>query len=138
MTEEVNGQAAPAPAENPEAQAAPVPPQPAYAAPQPMPQPMPQPVPQPMYAPPMQPLMQLSGGMKFGWFVIGALMGIPGMLLAWLTNVSAYPQVKSDAVKFAVIGFVVNIVFWILAGLFFGTVFTVAMVGLVDSLNYYY
>ena len=51
------------------------------------PQPGYQPQPQPMYMP--APLMQLTGGMKFGWFVVGALMGIPGIVISWLVNVTS-------------------------------------------------
>lgn len=77
-----------------------------------------QPYEQPMYAQPAYPpapLMKLSGGMKFAWFVIGALVGIPGILLAWVCNADKYPQVKNDAVKFSAIGFAV----WMLAGIIF-------------------
>ena len=85
-----------------------VPPQPMYGAPQP----------QPVYAP--APLMQLTGGMKFAWLVVGALMGIPGIIIAWLVNVDKMPQVKSDALKFAIIGFVIWIVIGLLIGLAIG------------------
>ena len=81
-----------------------MPPQPMCGAPQP----------QPIYAP--APLMQLTGGMKFAWLVVGALMGIPGIIIAWLVNVDMMPQVKSDAVKFSIIGFVI----WIAIGLLIG------------------
>ena len=77
-----------------------------------------QPYEQPMYAQPVYPpapLMKLSGGMKFAWFVIGAVVGIPGILLAWVCNADKYPQVKNDAVKFSAIGFAV----WMLAGIIF-------------------
>ena len=77
-----------------------------------------QPYEQPMYAQPVYPpapLMKLSGGMKFAWFVIGALVGIPGILRAWVCNADKYPQVKNDAVKFSAIGFAV----WMLAGIIF-------------------
>ena len=56
-----------------------------------------QPYAQPTYAQPVYPpapLMKLSGGMKFAWFVIGALVGIPGILLAWVCNADKYPQVE--------------------------------------------
>ena len=77
-----------------------------------------QPYAQPVYAQPVYPpapLTKLSGGMKFAWFVIGALVGIPGILLAWVCNADKYPQVKNDAVKFSAIGFAV----WMLAGIIF-------------------
>lgn len=75
-----------------------------------------QPYAQPVYTQPVYPpapLTKLSGGMKFAWFVIGALVGIPGILLAWVCNADKYPQVKNDAVKFSAIGFAV----WMLAGI---------------------
>lgn len=57
------------------------------------------------------PYQQLSGGMKFGWLLIGMFMGIPGMLLAWLTNEGNAQQVKKDAILWSVIGFAINVVF---------------------------
>ena len=77
-----------------------------------------QPYAQPTYAQPVYPpapLVKLSGGMKFAWFVFGALVGIPGILLARVCNADNYPQVKNDAVKFSAIGFAV----WMLAGIIF-------------------
>lgn len=77
----------------------------------PQPAPQPQAYSAPAYGAPQAPVLtQLSGGMKFAWLVVGLFMGIPGMLLAWLCNVDKLQQVKSDAVKFSVIGFVINIV----------------------------
>ena len=100
-----------------------VPPQPMYGAPQP----------QPVYAP--APLMQLTGGMKFAWLVVGALMGIPGIIIAWLVNVDKMPQVKSDALKFAIIGFVIWIVLQFIFGMIvFGTI-SAAMYGLMNSVD---
>ena len=75
-----------------------------------------QPYAQPVYTQPVYPpapLMKLSGGMKFAWLVIGAVVGLPGILLAWVCNADKYPQVKNDAVKFSAIGFAV----WMLAGI---------------------
>lgn len=66
------------------------------------------------------PLTQLSGGMKFGWLVVGALGGIVGILIAWLTNADKAPSVKGDAIKFAVIGLVINIVVSTISGIFLG------------------
>ncbi len=96
-------QAPPAPAAYYQAPAQPAAPQPAA----------PQPAVQPVQAAPA-PLTKLSGGMKFGWFIVGALVGIPGILIAWLANVDKYPQVKTDAVKFAIIGFVIWALLWVL------------------------
>lgn len=90
-------------------------------------------VPQPVYAP--APLTHLSGGMKFGWFVIGALLGIGGIVLSWLVNVDKIPQVKSDALKWSIIGFVV----WIVLGIIFGILIVgsmAAMMGAVGSYGY--
>ncbi len=120
----------PAPASVPPAQNAsasgPVPPEPAPAANRPYSEAYQQ---QPFYPPqpvqPPAPLAALSGGMKFGWFVIGALVGIPGIILAWLVNADKVPQVKNDAVKFSVIGFAV----WVVLGV----IFCVGMLGLVAA-----
>ncbi|MEF9842032.1 MAG: spore coat protein SP96, partial [Raoultibacter sp.] len=93
-----------APAPAPEQASAPTP------APTPMPQPQPvMPPQQPQYGQPVAMpalLFQLTGGMKFGYFALGFLMSLPGLLIAWLINVDKFPKVKSDALKFALIGFV--------------------------------
>ena len=93
----------------------------------------PQPQPQAFYPP--APLMQLTGGMKFAWLVVGALLGIPGIIIAWLVNVDKMPQVKSDALKFAIIGFVIWIVLQFIFGMIvFGTI-SAAMYGLMNSVD---
>ena len=103
----------------------PQPQQPMYGAPQPQPQ---------AFYPPA-PLMQLTGGMKFAWLVVGALLGIPGIIIAWLVNVDKMPQVKSDALKFAIIGFVIWIVLQFIFGMIvFGTI-SAAMYGLMNSVD---
>ena len=80
--------------------------------------------------------MQLTGGMKFAWLVVGALLGIPGIIIAWLVNVDKMPQVKSDALKFAIIGFVIWIVLQFIFGMIvFGTI-SAAMYG-TDELGGY-
>lgn len=63
--------------------------------------------PQPQQQP--RPLLQLTGGMKFGWFAVGFLIGIAGPLIAWLTNLDKAPQVKSEALKWSIVGAVVGI-----------------------------
>lgn len=141
MTEDMNKneQGTPMPA-TPETPQVPVTPQP---QPQPQPQqpPMPQQVPvQPMYqqAPPVYvpaPLTQLTGGMKFGWFVVGALLSVPGIVIAWLTNADKHPDVKNGAVKWSLIGFAV----WIVLGFLFALLFTgmlmTAMAAAVGSMD---
>ncbi len=99
-----------------------------------------QPYQQPMYGAPQPqaaylpaPLMQLTGGMKFAWLVVGALLGIPGIIIAWLVNVDKMPQVKSDALKFAIIGFVIWIVLGIVMGLVVGGLITTAVAGALGS-----
>lgn len=87
----------------------------------------------PMYAP--APLMQLTGGMKFGWLVVGAMLGIPGIVIAWLTNVDKAPQVKSEALKFAIIGFVIWIVIGFLFGLLIGGMFSALFAGAIGSMG---
>lgn len=105
--------------------------QPPMGAGQNMPPQHPAYVPQPVYPP--APLMQLSGGMKFAWLVIGALLGIPGIIIAWLVNVDKMPKVKEDALKFSIIGFVIWIVLGFLIGLMFAGMVT-AMVAGVSSM----
>lgn len=88
---------------------------------QPQQPPMYAPQPQPVYPP--APLMQLTGGMKFGWLVVGLLIGIPGVVIAWLVNVDKMPQVKSDAVKFSLIGLAISIVLGLLLSFAIGGLF---------------
>lgn len=71
--------------------------------------------PDPTVNPYEQSLTRLSGGMKFGWLVVGLFLGIPGMVIAWLANVDKHPQVKHDAIMFSVIGFVITLVLDIIA-----------------------
>lgn len=77
----------------------------------------PQPMPQNM---PGMPLLYLTGGMKFGWAALGFFLGPLAILVAWLTNAHNFPQAKSEAVKFSLIGFLVSIVGWILLLMLFG------------------
>ena len=94
------------------------------------------------YPPPQPPAPQrreeLTGGQKFGWFLIGLLMSIPGILIAWLTNGDSAPQVRSSAVKFAVIGFVIEIVGAILTGVIIGGAFAVVFAELLDEMGVTY
>lgn len=113
-----------------------VPPAQPEPQPQPQPQPMynaPQPQPQAFYPP--APLMQLTGGMKFAWLVVGALMGIPGIIIAWLVNVDKMPQVKSDALKFSIIGFVIWVVLGFLLGLLITGAISAAVYGMMGSMD---
>lgn len=123
---------APQPQQPPMTQSTP-PQQAAYQAPAPMPQPQAQP--QPLYMP--APLMQLTGGMKFGWFVVGALLGVPGIVIAWLINVDKFPQVKSDALKWTIIGFAVWIALGILISILIGGMFAAMFAGAMGSMGYY-
>ena len=117
-------QAAPQPAGvPPTAQGAPVPPP--FVAPQAGF--TPQPAPQPIFVP--APLQQLTGGMKFAWAVIGALLGIPGVVLAWVCNVDKIPAVKNDAVKFSVIGFAIWIALGVVVGMAIGGITAAALFG---------
>lgn len=135
----------PGPAPQQQPQSAQVPPAasqvpPAGAQPYAQPQPQ-QPYAQPVYAQPVYqpaPLTKLTGGMKFAWFVIGALVGIPGIILAWVCNVDKYPQVKSDAVKFSAIGFAVWIVLGILLCMMVGGMLAAAVAGYGSGYYDYY
>ena len=75
--------------------------------------------------------------MKFGWFVVGALMGIPGIVISWLVNVDKLPQVKSEALKWTIIGFVVWIVLGILISLAIGGMITALVAGAMGSAGSY-
>ncbi len=131
-----SGDVPPAAASAPQQTAAqaPVPPQPAPASQQPYSEAHQQ---QPFYPQqpvvPPAPLAALTGGMKFGWFVIGALVGIPGIILAWLVNVDKLPQVKNDAVKFSIIGFAV----WVVLGVLMCVGFLGMIAAAVGSAGYY-
>lgn len=84
-------------------------------------------------------LTQLTGGQKFGWLVVGFLGSIIGMLLAWLVNIDKAPQVKSDAIKFSVIGFVISIVIQIVIVAFVSfVVMAAATTSYADFLNMMY
>ena len=76
--------------------------------------------------------------MKFGWLVVGFLLGIGGIVLACLTNVDKCPHVKSEALKFAIIGFVVQIVLGIVLGLTMGALFTAAVSSAMGGYGYGY
>ena len=71
--------------------------------------------PDPQINPYEQSMTQLPGSMKFGWLCIGLLLGIPGMILAWLVNADKHEQVKHDAILWSVIGFAIAFVFSIIA-----------------------
>lgn len=82
--------------------------------------------------------MQLTGGMKFGWFVVGALLGIGGIVVSWLVNVDKAPQVKSEALKWTIIGFVVWIVLGIVMSMIIGGMITTMIAGALGSYGYGY
>lgn len=84
------------------------------------------------------PLTKLTGGMKFGWFVVGALLGIPGILIAWLANADRFAQVKNDAIKFSAIGMAVWAVLWVVVCLMFLGVVAAATVHSGGTSSYYY
>ena len=84
------------------------------------------------------PFTQLSGGMKFGWLVVGFLLGIPGMLIAWLVNVDKHPQVKKDAIMWSVIGFVIAFVLAIIMCIAFAGMIAVAIANYSGYGGYYF
>lgn len=73
---------------------------------------------------PASPVTGWTGGQKAGWFFVGFLGGIVGILLASLSNVGR-PD-RSTATKFAIIGMVAAIVIFFL--LFFALGCSAAMV----------
>ena len=94
------------------------------------------------YPPPQPPMPQmreqLTGGQKFGWLLIGFLMNIPGILLAWLANGDAAKQVRSSAVKFALLGFVIEIVLAILGVVLVGGMLFAVLAELMEDMDYTY
>lgn len=58
---------------------------------------------------PMQPQQMLTTAQKIGWLFVGIFIGIAGILIASLTNIDK--PYRSDATKFAIIGFILEIVF---------------------------
>ncbi len=95
----------------------------------------PQPMPQNL---PGMPLLYLTGGMKFGWAVLGFFMGPIAILVAWLTNAHNFPQAKNEAVKFTLIGFLVSLVWWILLAVLFGFTACAAIGAAATGASYYY
>ncbi len=87
---------------------------------------------------PGMPLLYLSGGMKFGWAAVGFFMGLVGILIAWLTNAHNFPQARSEAVRFALIGFVVSFVLVILLLVLFGFTACAALNASLSGYYYYY
>lgn len=57
----------------------------------------------------------LSGGAKFGYFILGFFLGLIGVLIAWLVNKNGYQEIKSGAIKFSLIGFAVTFVLNLIA-----------------------
>ncbi|MDR0513829.1 MAG: hypothetical protein LBG81_01530 [Coriobacteriaceae bacterium] len=53
---------------------------------------------------------ELSGGAKVGYFALGFLLGLIGVLIAFLVNKDKEQKIKSDALKFSIIGLVVTFV----------------------------
>ena len=90
------------------------------------PQQQPYQAPQPGYQPQPQPM-----------YMPAPLMGIPGIVISWLVNVDKLPQVKSEALKWTIIGFVVWIVLGILISLAIGGMITALVAGAMGSAGYY-
>lgn len=87
---------------------------------------------------PGMPLLHLTGGMKFGWAVVGFFMGPIAILIAWLTNAHNFPQAKNDAVKFSLIGFLASIVIVLLLLLLVGVTACSAVSSMSSSYYHYY
>lgn len=83
-------------------------------------------------------LTELSGGLKFGWLLIGFFLNIPGMLLAWLVNADKHPQVKHDAIMWSVIGFVISIVLVLISSVVFAGIIAAAVSSYSGYSGYYF
>jgi len=73
----------------------------------------------------------ISGGWKFGFFVIGFLCSIYGILIVWLLE-KEKPYFK-EAFKFTIIGFVIAIVLAIIAGIVLGLSIVAAVAAIAGS-----
>ena len=81
------------------------------------------------------PQQSWTGGQKAGWFFVGMLAGVPGVLIASLANVN-HPD-RSTATKMALIGMAAWIV--VLIVIFFMAACTTSMLvsGIAASAAYY-
>ncbi|HBT95935.1 MAG TPA: hypothetical protein DEB24_07630 [Coriobacteriia bacterium] len=52
----------------------------------------------------------LTGGAKFGYFILGLFLSLIGVLIAWLINRDKDGVTKSGALKFSIIGCVISFV----------------------------
>jgi len=66
---------------------------------------------------------KLTGGAKAGYFFLGLVLAVIGILIAWLVNKDK--PVMKEAIKFAVIGFVVELVLTCIVTAFFTFIFAV-------------
>ena len=64
-----------------------------------------------------------SGGFKAAWFFVGFLLGIGGILVAFGSTWGRPQEIKSEAIKFAIIGCIVTFVIGICSALTLGTMF---------------
>ncbi len=79
-------------------------------------------------------LQELTGGAKFGWLVVGFLMGPVGILLAWLVYLDKVNEVKKSAIKFSLIGFIICFA----AAILFSGMVACAVVSTAASMSYPY
>ncbi|MDO5358334.1 MAG: spore coat protein SP96 [Slackia faecicanis] len=79
---------------------------------------------------PGMPLFQLTGGMKFGWAALGLIMGPVAILIAWLTNAHNFPEAKNAAVKFALFGFLTQLLLGVALASLVGCATCAAMTGI--------
>lgn len=62
---------------------------------------------------------QLTGGLKFGYFLLGFLGNLFGIVVAWVVNADKHPAIKSSAVKWSLVGFACTFVVGILVSIAF-------------------
>ena len=76
-------------------------------------------------APFQPPAPELTGGMKFGYFALGFLGNLLGILVSWLINADKHPAIRNAAIKWSAIGFAATFVI--------GIVVAVALVGMIGA-----
>ena len=63
--------------------------------------------------------------MKFGYFALGFLGNLLGILVSWLINADKHPAIRNAAIKWSAIGFAATFVI--------GIVVAVALVGMIGA-----
>lgn len=75
----------------------------------------------------------LSGGAKFGYLALGFFLALIGVLITYLVNRDKAPEIKSQAMKFSIIGCVIVVALGIIS-----TIASMALIGSMVATTGYY